>query len=78
MTKPVHTNPVITKDILDYLEKICDVPALQSDDDNALRWKAAQRDIYLRAKFQYEQSMMRPNTGANAAAQLGIEVRHEE
>tara|TARA_R110000851_G_scaffold317339_1_gene480800 strand:+ start:27401 stop:27646 length:246 start_codon:yes stop_codon:yes gene_type:complete len=81
MTRQVHISnrpPVITKDVLDYLKAVCDVPAKQSDNDKTIRWKAAQRDIYLKAEYQYERSMERPNTASNKAENLGINIRSED
>lgn len=79
MTKQVHTsNPVITKDVLDYLKAVCDVPAKQSDSGKVIRWKAAQRDIYLKAEHQYNRSMERESTATNQAENLGIKIRSED
>lgn len=78
MTKLQVTSPVITADTLEWLRMVCDVPPSASDDNKKLRWKAAQRDVYIQAKAVHDRSIAQNTTSADKAAQLGHKIRSED
>lgn len=79
MTKrQVTSAPIITADTLAWLKALCDVPVSVNDTDKQLRWKAAQRDIYLKAKHFHELGMAPENKSRDTAAKYGITVKHED
>lgn len=79
MTKQVVISaPIITADTLAWLKQLCDVPPSAKDSGKILRWKAAQRDVYLTAKVFHERGMARESTATNAAENLGIQTRNED
>lgn len=79
MTKQALTSSLImTADTLAWLKVRCDVPAKSSDSSKQLRWKAAQRAIYLDAKSMYERSITGSNATQHSAAKMGIQVRSDD
>lgn len=78
MTKQVATSMHITPEFLAWLKSFCDVPAKASDSDKQLRWKAAQREIYIKAKAIYDANMNRAATPSNVAENLSIKVKSED
>jgi hypothetical protein len=69
--------PVVTKDVLDWLKVLCDIPAKSKDSPNILRWKAAQRDVYLRAKAVHE-SQLNPGAAQSKAEKLGYKIKSDQ
>jgi hypothetical protein len=79
MTKQVLIRPVITADMLEWLRVTCDVVANSTDNDKKLRWKAAQRDVYIKAKSMYERGLVEEsNDKARKAQQLGHNIRSDQ
>lgn len=71
-------NPMITSEMLAFLKQICDVPARASDTNEVLRWKCAQREVYLKAKELHERAMSKDNKASTKAESLGIQTRSED
>ncbi len=79
MTKhPATSAPIITADTLAWLKLLCDVPASAKDTSKQLRWKAAQRDVYLQAKVFHERGLSAENIGEDTAAKYGINIKHKD
>lgn len=78
MKQAVISAPIITADTLAWLKSLCDIPPKATDSAKQLRWKAAQRDVYLKAKHFHELATSREGTAKNTAENLNIKVRSED
>lgn len=65
--------PIITREVLEWLEAVCSVPVKASDSDNVIRWRTAQRDIYLQAEALYYQQQ-----GTDKAKEHGFKVKSDQ
>jgi hypothetical protein len=68
---------VISKQTLDWLEALCDIPAKPKDSNEILRWKAAQRDVFLRAQSFYN-TQLDPNSKTSKAEELGYNIKSDQ
>lgn len=67
-------HPIITSHTLDWLRVVCDVPPKSSDSNDVIRWKAAQRNIYIQAKALYDNQN---KSSGNAAEKLGYNIKSD-
>lgn len=67
-------NPIITRELLEWLEAVCDRAPKASDSNDVIRWKAAQRNVHTTVKNLFDSQNA---SHGNKAVELGFTIKSD-